>query len=389
MFTSNRKPRAARWAGGIIGTTAVTLTIALAYGAEQSMRKDEIQPVNPGTAVVDPAIQKIAEAALGEAIKTHKAKGGFAIVAEPSSGKILAVANIDTTNKMSGRWALSQLLEPASIAKTLVVAQAIESGLTTPQEKHSCENGNYRYGSRVYHDWKPEGWNQLTTEETIAHSGTICTIKIAEKVSGDGLVKMLKDFGFGPEGTAKNFPEARTGVLPPLGNPYYPDVVPAVSAGFGFKITPIELVQAYGAIANGGSLMNPLPANADSSEIQAIRRVLSSQNAAKVKDILRQVVLKGTGQGTASSNLYSTAGKTASSHIPDLAKADGKKIGNFAGFIGFAPVNEPKVEVYVGIFAPGAGATPAHGSSHAAPVFKRIAEDVLKHWKVAPDQPQS
>lgn len=283
MFANHKKPRSTRWAGGLIGIAAVTLTIALAYGAEQSMRKNEIQPVNPGVAVVDPTIQKIAEAALGEAIKAQKAKGGFAIVAEPSSGKILAVANIDPTNKLSGRWALGQALEPASIAKTLVAAQAIESGLTTPQEKHLCENGNYRYGGRIYHDWKEGGWNQLTTEETIAFSGDICAIKIGEKVGAEGLVRMLNDFGFGPEGTAKSFPEARPGVLPPLGNPYYPDVVPSVSAGFGFKATPIELVQAYGAIANGGNLMRPLSANANPSEGQVIRRVLSPKNAETVK----------------------------------------------------------------------------------------------------------
>jgi len=108
---------------------------------------------------------------------------------------------------------------------------------------------------------------------------------------------------------------------------------------------------------------------------------MSPENAEKMKEILRQVVIKGTGKGHASSDLYSTAGKTATSYIPDLTKwelVEGKKKGNFAGFIGFAPVTNPKVEVYVGVRDPQQDKKGgAHGSTDAAPVFKRIVEDVL------------
>lgn len=388
MFDKHKSTHAFKWAGALLGTVATIGTVGLAFGAEQAIRKIQKKP-NPGTVTVDPAVQAIADGALRDAVTKLNAKSGFAIVADPNTGKILAVAEFDKTGKLKKNWSLSQVLEPASLTKTLVVAQAIESGLTTPQASHSCENGSYKFAGRVYHDWKTNGWDHLTTEETIGLSSDICSMKIGEKVGGEGLYKMLINFGFGPDGTAKTFPTARPGILPPLNNPFWPEMVPSISAGYGFHSTPLELMQAYGAIANGGSLLMPKQSN-DGSAPQVIRRVLSVESSNQTREILRQVVLKGTGKNQASSQLYSTAGKTATSYIPDLTKwelVEGKKKGNFAGFIGFAPVKKPEIEVYVGILDPDDGdKSGAHGSAHAAPVFKRIIEETLQHMKIAPDR---
>jgi hypothetical protein len=390
MFTNHKKPPVHRLAGILVGTLATVFTIALAVSAEQSMRSNDQPIVNPGSISVDPAIQEIADKALGDAIKNENAKSGFAIVADPNTGRVLAVANIDTTGQRLGRWALSQRFEPASLTKPLVAAQALEMGLTTPQENHSCENGSYSYGGRTYHDWKTTGWDHLSTEDTIAFSGDICSIKIGEKVGIAGLQKMLINFGFGSEGSAKSFPEARPGVLPFTERATYPDFIPAVSDGYGFQVTSIEVVQAYGAIANGGNLMTPEFAAV--TQGQVVRRVLSLEKSQEMKAILEQVVLKGTAKGHANSELYSTAGKTATAYTPDLTQWDlveGKKKGNFAGFIGFAPVKEPRVEVFVGIRDPHTDQKPASGGTDAAPVFKQITESVLKYMNVAPDKPQS
>jgi penicillin-binding protein 2B len=111
-----------------------------------------------------------------------------------------------------------------------------------------------------------------------------------------------------------------------------------------------------------------------------------------MREILRGVVLNGTAKGHAQSELYSTAGKTASSYIPDFTDmylVHQAKKGNFAGFIGFAPAKVPRVEIYVGIHNPHTSDQGAHGSEHAAPVFKQIAEKVLQQMNVAPDQPHT
>jgi hypothetical protein len=391
MF-ANQRSSARSWAGRWVGTIAAFATVALAYGTEQSIRNVTEPVINPGSIVVDPAIQQIAENALSEAIKSENAKAGFAIVADPNTGRILAVANIDTSGKLKGHWALSEAMEPASLAKTLVAAEAIESGKTTPDESHSCENGSYKYGSRVYHDWRDKGWDHLTTTETVAMSGDICSLKIGEEVGGDGLMKMLADYGFGPDGSTRSFPEASAGALPPSVNPLWPELIPAIAYGYGFRSTPLEMVQAYGAIANGGNLLMPKLAN-DTSSPQIVRRVLSSDNAAKLKEILRQVVVQGTGKGNAESRLYSTAGKTASSYVPDVTQQEpfgGAKKSNLASFIGFAPAMNPQIEVYIGIRDPHTEKEHgAHGATHAAPVFTKITDAVLKHMNVAPDKPQS
>lgn len=382
MFTNHRSPRTNRWAGIGIGTIAAVCLMTLAFGAEQSLRNRYQEKSNPGQVIVDPEIQKIADGILSKAVEVEKAKAGFAIVADPNTGKILAVANIDTTGKQTGYWSLSELFEPASVVKGLVAAQALDKGLTTPEEQHGCENGSYRYGDRVYHDWK--GWNSLSTERTVVMSSDICTMKLAEKIGSDGLLEMLQKFGFGPEGTAKEFPQARAGQLPSSDDDSQrPRVVPYVSYGAGFAISPIEMVQAYGAIANGGNLMAPKSANTPDSEAQVIRRVLSPQSSEKMRRILEQVVEKGTAV-PGKSKLYSQAGKTATSHYPRSMPYDPND-GNFAGFIGFAPVKDPRVEIYVGIRDP-ESKSGAHGGGHAAPVFRELAEEILKFMKVAPDK---
>ncbi len=388
MFTSHDRPRFSNKAGALIGTIAFLVTVSTAYGLGPTVSEQPNQRINPGELSVDQEIQEITERVLHDAILMQNAKGGFAIVADPMTGKILAAVDIDNTNSLPENWALNQRLEPASLIKTLVAAEAIESGLTSPQDVHLCENGTYKFGNRIYHDWKKKGWEHLTTEETVTNSSDICSMKIAEKIGADGLRQMLVDFGFGPNGSVKSFPRARVGTLPPEEDSNNPKMVPFVSAGFGFKATPLELVQAYGAIANGGRLLIPQMFDTQDAQASVIRRVLSIETSDKVKEILRQVVLKGTGKRGAQSHLYSTAGKTASSYVPDLTKWDlveGRKRGNFAGFIGFAPVNDPRIEVYVGIHDP-SSRDGAHGGTHAAPVFRRIIEDVLVHLKVAPDK---
>lgn len=388
MFERYKVPHAGKWVSALLVAGSMAGTLAFALDSEQAARRSQLG-ANAGISDSHPAIQAIADRVLAEAVKAQGAKGGFAIVAEPASGRVLAVAEVDPTGKRPAGWALTQAHEPASLLKGLVAAQAIEAGLTTPEARHPCESGSYRFGNRVYHDWKAGGWRQLTTAETVAVSSDICAMKIAEKLGPEGLRRMLVDFGFGPGGSAKSFPGARPGTLPASGTVHGHELVPAVSAGFGFQATPLELVQAYGAIANGGVLLEPRSA-LDETGPRTVRRVLSPENAGKAKGILRQVVLKGTAKGISANELYPSAGKTATSYIPDLTQWDlveGTRKGNFAGFIGFAPVNEPRIEVYVGILDPRSeDHSGAHGAQHAAPVFRRIVDEVLRHLNVPKDR---
>jgi beta-lactamase regulating signal transducer with metallopeptidase domain len=376
------KRSTSKWIPICTGVIITLLTISLAYGVEKLVRASS-NAINPGTVIVDDDIQKIAVESLNRALKDTKSVAGFIIVSDPMTGKILAVANADKKHVRKGHWALSQLIEPASFAKTFVIAEAIEKNATTATEVHNCEDGKYNYKGRVYRDWKKVGWKQLTTSETLAISSDICSIKIGEKVGEKELEKMVENFGFGQDGSAKDFPEARIGVVPTKDDQF----IPKVSLGYAFRSSAIEIMQAMGAIANGGNLMKPIMANSKTPEV--IRRVMSIENAQKMKDLLQEVVLTGTGKRRAASSFYSTAGKTASARLNDYMKIEwygGKNHANFAGFVGFAPVKNPRVEVYVGLINPNTDNTGAHGGDHAAPVFKEVAENVLAYLKVTPDK---
>jgi len=162
---------------------------------------------------------------------------------------------------------------------------------------------------------------------------------------------------------------------------------PQVTSGFGgFRSSTLEILQAFGAIANGGNLMKPILANSHDSQI--VRRVLGPSVAQEMREILRKTVESGTGS-TAVSKLYTTAGKTASARLNNFLKIDwygGKTQADFAGLVGFAPVNNPKVQIFVGINNPDTDQTGAHGRVHAGPVFREMVDSVLTYLKVAPDK---
>lgn len=376
-----KKKSTSRWIPICTGVMLTLFTLSFAYGVEK-ISKSRAKKANTGIAVVDKDVQKIADAALKKALKETNSVAGFVIVADPVTGKILAISNIDTKNLKKGQWALSQLIEPASFAKTLVIAEAIQNDVTTPDELHQCENGKYRFKDKFYYDWKQTGWQQLPTTQALAISSDICSLKIGEKVGEERIEKMIERFGLGEDGSSEDFPGASIGELPERGDHF----IPQMTLGFDFKTSPIELMQAYGVIANGGNLMKPIQANSNQSKL--IKRVLDVEVANKMKNMLQEVVLSGTGT-QATSTFYTTAGKTASARLNEFMKIDwygGDKHANFAGFIGFAPVEKPRVQVFVGLINPNTDKTGAHGGEHAAPVFKEVAENVLAFLKVAPDK---
>jgi len=357
------KKSAQKLAGSFTGAIAILFTVGAAYAVEQSTRGQ-----GDSIVAVDKEIQKIADQVIEQAIQREGAQAGFAIVADPNNGRILAIANVDKKSNRKGQWALMEALEPASLMKGIVAAEAIEMGVTTPTSEHNCENGVYHDGNQVFHDWKADGWNKLSTTEAVANSSDICALKIAEKLGSGKLRSMFSDYGFASVGSDSL-------------------IAPAAAYGMGFKSTPAEILKAYGALANGGNLLATQFSGSTDQAPRIIRRVLSEENSKKVRQILQQVVLTGTARQSPS-KFYTTAGKTATSFSGGVMEGDstgGVNKADIAGFIGFAPVAEPKVEIYVTIFSP-SGSTGASGSKHAAPVFTELTDRVLKYMNVAPDK---
>nr|AIA12637.1 Penicillin binding protein transpeptidase domain protein [uncultured bacterium] len=379
MFRQHEKPPRKRVFGLTLGLVCLFATVMTAY-ATQSPRTPINAKVNQGHAEFDPKIQAVTEKILREYVKKFKARGGFVLVSEPSTGRLLAAANVSDDHALQGNWALSYGFEPASAMKTIIAASAIDHRLTSTNEVQNCENGTYSYGAHVYHDWKP--FQTLTTAKTIVYSSNICGIKIAEKLGTSGLHSTLTDFGFGVGGSASEFPEAMVGQIPDPNQMPAAEYIALGSTGYtenpGLKITPLEILQAYGAIANEGRLMKPIMSSLHDSAASVVRQVISPGTALAMKKVLTDVVLTGTGKN-ARSSIYTTAGKTSTAYNPNSPSHHllGGQRG-IGGFVGFAPVDRPRLVVYVAMIDPvGSQDGQPHGNEHAAPVFREVIEKLL------------
>lgn len=365
---------------------------------------DMAAPDLPGHTIqltIDHAIQEIAEEALASGVAAARAKSGFAIVTDPHTGKVLALANYPTFDpnhigkaktEHTRNFALLDLFEPGSIIKPFVVAGALEQKKTGPHELHNCENGIYRAGGVVFRDDHPAP--MLSTVETLVRSSNICTFKIAERLGKQGLYDTLYRFGFaGGISIPESFPPTMRGSIAKPSS-WKPIRFANVAFGQGFTVTGVEIAMAYGALANGGNLMRPIIIDritSPSGEIvyaatpEASAHVISIDHARQMRDILARVVTdkNGTASKAATAD-YTTGGKTGTAEKVDpvlKAYSADKRIASFAGF---APVADPYLTIFVVIDEP--GAKPAYGGLWAAPVFSDIAERSLRYLNVAPDK---
>lgn len=363
MFSRHERSTAKKAAFIALGTVSSFLLVAAAYVAQAAVRSDNSP--NPGRPVFDSRIQSLAEESLRKGVDAHNASGGFAIVADPVRGTVIAAVslNLGFDDNLKGDWALSYPLAPASALKPLLVAKALQNKVTQLDEMHNCEKGEYAYGQNLFH--ADDKADRLSTAETLARSNNICMIKIGQELGAKGIETALRDFGLGRGGSVKDFPAARVGNIPETKVTSAENYIGFISLGTPGRtnlfVTPLEMVQAYGAIANGGRLMKPIGADGKQSP-DMIRDVISPEVSKQMRDVLRKVVEHGTGQRINGSSI-ALAGKTSTF-------VNGNK--RITGFIGFAPADHPKLVVYVAMFDP-KGSDMA-GSNTAAPVFRDIIE---------------
>lgn len=347
---------------------------------------------------VDKTIQYIAENALKKAVESYKAKGATALVMNPHTGEVLAMANYPNfdPNDISGAgprlWrnkTITDAFEPGSILKLFLISAALEENIVNPKNRIWCENGKYRVADRVFHDTKEHGW--LTVEEVIKYSSNIGAAKIGEKLGIERLIKYLKAFGFGE----------KTGIdLPGEGRGSFGDyrrgsgvALCTISFGHGVSATNIQLVSALSAIANGGFLMKPYTVRSikdpngntiSENNPVIIRRVISKEAAAKMTDMLITVTHGGGTGGNAAIDGFQVAGKTGTAQKPDLKNGGYLEDGYISSFMGFVPARNPKLAILVTVDEPRGE---HYGGAVAAPVFREIASEGLSYMGAFPDQP--
>jgi cell division protein FtsI (penicillin-binding protein 3) len=346
---------------------------------------------------LDQAVQHVSETALAEAVEAHKARSGLAIVMEPRTGAILAMAQAPTFNPNAyddykkALWrnrAITDPFEPGSTLKVFGAAAALEFGNLSPKTTFNCENGAYRIGKNTVHDVHRYG--VLTLSDIIKFSSNIGAIKIGEKIGSEKLHQALRLFGFGQK-TGIDSPAETTGLLMPP-KKWTPIDAAAIAFGHGISASAVQLISALSAIANDGVLMKPRLVQAITDKQgqvlqqfppEEIRRVVSRETAQTLKEILQTVVLPGGTGVNAALQGYTVGGKTGTARKLDEngRYADDRHV---ASFIGFAPADKPQIAVLIVIDEPRGQ---MYGGAVAAPVFRKIAQSTLNYLNVPPQRP--
>jgi cell division protein FtsI (penicillin-binding protein 3) len=344
---------------------------------------------------IDRTVQYIAENALAEGVKEYSAQSGMAIVMEPQTGAILAMAHYpffnpnaytDFNKELWRNRAITDPFEPGSTMKIFSAAAAIESGNVKAHDIFYCENGSYKIGRNVVHDIKKHGW--LSLQQIIKYSSNIGAVKLSEKLGPEKLYLMFRRFGFGDK-TGIDSPGETTGSLSHYQSWTTVDTG-SIAFGYGISVSALQLITAVSAIANDGILMKPYFVQAITDESgqplkqfqpQPIRRVIKEQTARTIKAIMKTVITSGgTGTNAALEN-YTVCGKTGTTRKLDESGtySDSKHI---ASFVGFTPAEKPQLAILVVIDEPQGQ---NYGGTVAAPVFRRIAQETLNYLNITPE----
>jgi cell division protein FtsI (penicillin-binding protein 3) len=362
-------------------------------GAEQRERGASV------VLTLDEKIQYIAERELAAAIAKTHAIAGTVIVEDPNTGALLAVANWprfnpniakETSADSRMNRAVAALYEPGSTFKLITLAAALDQDITRPTEVFDCEHGKILVAGHTIHDHKP--FDLLNVSDILAQSSDVGAIKIALRLGPPKFYDYIRAFGFGTP-TGVDLPGESKGILRDV-NRWSGISIGSISMGQEVGVTPIQLVTAVSAIANGGLLYKPhvvqelrrgeqmLPAESGVAPAEP-KRVIRPETAATLRRMMEGVVLNGTGV-FARLDGWTAAGKTGTAQKIDPETGRYSRTQLIASFSGFAPINNPAVTILVSLDSP----VGLHeGMTVAAPVFKRIAEQVLPYLGVPRDVP--
>lgn len=385
----------------LLGNTGYMVTERDALGRDigtRGMMKQEASSGQNVALTIDKNIQYIAEKELAAAVENSRAKGGIAIVMDPASGKLLAVANYPTFNPNAVAKATPQALrnraitdsfEPGSTMKTFLIAAALEEKVVAPNEGFNCENGVYNIGGRTIHDTHKYG--RLSVGEILKYSSNIGAAKIGSRLGPERLYGYLRNFGFGSRSNV-DLPGEVAGYMRNKSQWYGVDLA-TISFGQGISVSALQLATAMSAIANGGTLMQPYVVDrildAKGGVVKQFsptskQRVISPETAKNVARMMEAVAAEGGTGTSASVDGFKVAGKTGTAQKADPVTKGYSIDKRTASFVGFVPADQPRLTILVVVDEP---KTSPYGGVVAAPAFSAIARQSLCYLRVAPNQP--
>ena len=393
----------------LAGQTGVTREFVSSSGVSlPSSLSTVVRKAKPGVGLeltLDTSLQFVTERDLARQLAATGGLTGVAVVMDVKTGEILADASLVNTNTKAGvlgpvpAWgksvgepgieqavnnlAFTQNYEPGSVFKVVTFSAALQDGLITPTTELTVPN-SVVVGGRYFHDAENHGLEHLSATQVLAQSSNIGTYEIGLRVGESGILAQVQRLGFG-QMTTVNFPGESPGLLVDASNWYTSDEV-ALPIGQVDAVPPIEILDAYNSIANGGVFVEPklvrgyVYANGSvkAAPPSATREAISPSVAATMNTMLQQVVLDGTGTNAIIPG-YSVAGKTGTATMPYPGR-DQLLSGDYnASFVGFAPANAPVLSMIVVIERP---QTTIYGGAVAAPIFQEVMSYALHHYNI-------
>jgi cell division protein FtsI (penicillin-binding protein 3) len=362
-----------------------------ALGRIVSRKEEKTESVSDLYLTIDEAIQHVAERELEKVVRRSEAKGGTVVVMDPKTGEILALANLPTYSPndyanyppaLRRNRALTDPYEPGSAFKAILAAAALEEGVVKPADLFHGEDGVIEVAGVKIRDHEKYGW--MTFRDVLAYSSNVGTIKVGLKVGKGLLYSYITNFGFGLP-TGIDLPGESPGLIR-RPRSWSQISISALSIGQEISVTPLQLITAFAAVANGGSLIRPYVVKAVRGPDQTlrqvapfpVRKVISRETAKTLTSILQDVVGRGTGQEAAVPG-YTVAGKTGTAQKTDNETGRYSHNKLVASFVGYVPAEEPRLVILVLVDEPRRF---AWGGTGAAPAFREIAREALAYLKI-------
>lgn len=342
---------------------------------------------------LDEYLQHVAERELQAGVEWAGAEGGSAIVMDPTSGEILAMANYPTFNpNVYGEFkddqrrnrAIQDLYEPGSTFKIVTASAALQEKVFTPESPIDTNPGYIRFGSRIIDEDKHHNYGLQTLKGVIVHSSNVGAIKIGLRVGAERMSEYVKRFGFG-RAESPDFRGESPGIVTPASR-LSDGALASMSMGYQVAVTPLQMVTAAAVVANGGELVVPRIVRAVIRDQQrqpvphkVAGRVITPEVAAELTDIMESVVTDGTGKLSQVAG-YTVAGKTGTANKVENRRYSPTDYN--VSFVGFVPSRKPVFAIVVVVDSP--HKVPPYGGSVSAPIFKKIAEAALRYDGVPP-----
>lgn len=343
---------------------------------------------------IDRAIQFLVEKKLKEGIEQYGATSGMVAVMEPSTGKIIAMASFPTfdprdyqsyEDTLYKNPFISDLYEPGSTFKPLVMSSALDSKVVTPLTKCNICAGPVSVSGYEIHTWNNQYFKDINMIETIQHSDNTGMVFTAQKLGLDRMLSYLGRFGIGSDTGIDLQGEVSASLKPK--NQWYAVDLATTGFGQGISVTPIEILNGISTIANEGKRMEPHVVDGveaqDGTVVKIPAKLIDTPVDAKTAKIMTEIMVNAVNKGEASwarPKGYRIAGKTGTASIPIQGHYDPNQ--TIASFVGFAPANNPKFAMLVIYNRP---TTSIYGAETAAPTFFKIAKSILEYYGISPE----